>query len=145
MAALPPAMTLMRILLEDVAADRPVDVAPDGPPARPRLLGDQRVAAGTQFLPSSSMKKVMNVTVVTVATTMVTTLLVIDSAVPLKPNSFDAPPSSSAVLDPLDDVVLRLQESEPPLALGEVVDVVGDLVDQVIHLIDERRDEDVGD
>ena len=38
---------------------------------------------------------VMNV-IVTVATTIVTTLFVTDSAVPLKPNSFEAPPSLSA-------------------------------------------------
>ena len=41
----------------------------------------------------------------------------------------------------LDDVVLGLEEAEPAAAARQVVDVVGGLVDEGVHLVDERRDE----
>ena len=90
------------------------------------------------------MKKVMNV-IVTLATTIVTTLLVMDSAVPLKPKSFDAPPLLSACLifSTMWYFVSRKTELAPPPR--QVVDVVGDLVHEVVHLVDERRDEHVRD
>ncbi len=49
------------------------------------------------------------------------------------------------VLDPLGQVIFRLQEPEPSLALADVVDVVGDLVDQFGHLVDDRRHEERSD
>src|SRR5919109_783426 len=45
----------------------------------------------------------------------------------------------------VDEVVLRLQEPEPAAAFGEVVQVVGDLVREVVHLVDQRRDEQPAD
>ena len=60
----------------DVAADRPVDVVADLAPARLLLLRDERRRIrSTHIGPSSSMKKVMK-TIVSVATTAVTTLFV---------------------------------------------------------------------
>ena len=46
---------------------------------------------------------------------------------------------------PVHDVVLGLQEAEPPAPAGQVVDVVRDLVDELVRLVDERRDEECGD
>ena len=45
------------------------------------------------------------------------------------------------VLDPFLDVVLRLEEAEASAAVGEVVRVVGQLVHELVGLVDERRDE----
>ena len=90
------------------------------------------------------MKKVRNV-IVTIATTSEITLFVIEIAAPVRPSTFVAPPRLDRVPDLLDDVVLRLQEAEPALALGQVVDVAGDGLDEVVDLVDERRDEGVAD
>ena len=50
-----------------------------------------------------------------------------------------------ACANPLLDVVFRLQEPEPPAPVGDVAGVVGQLLDEVVHLVDERRDEQVAD
>ena len=62
-----------------------------------------------------------------------TTPFVTASAVPENPSSFDAPPSER-LPDPLDDVVLALEEAEAAAAVREVVDVAGHRVDEVVHL-----------
>ena len=59
------------------------------------------------------MKKVRNAIVI-VATTSEITLFVIESAAPVRPSTFDAPPLFDRRPDLLDDVVLRLEEAEPP-------------------------------
>jgi hypothetical protein len=45
----------------------------------------------------------------------------------------------------LDDVVLRFQKAEAPLPFREVVDVAGHRVDELVHVVDERRDEQRAD
>jgi hypothetical protein len=45
------------------------------------------------------------------------------------------------VLEPLHHVVLRLEEPEPPPALGQVVDIARSRIDEVVDVVDERRDE----
>ena len=47
--------------------------------------------------------------------------------------------------DLLDDVVLRLEEAEPAPALRDVVDIAGHGVDELVHVVDERRDEERAD
>ena len=47
--------------------------------------------------------------------------------------------------DLLDDVVFRLEEAEPAPALRDVVDVAGHGVDELVHVVDERRDEQRAD
>ena len=42
-------------------------------------------------------------------------------------------------------MVLRLEEAQPPAALGQVVDVVGHVVREVVDLVDERWDEKPAD
>ena len=42
-------------------------------------------------------------------------------------------------------MVLRLEEAEPPAAVGDVVRVVGQLVDEVVDLVHERRHEGEAD
>jgi len=44
-------------------------------------------------------------------------------------------------LEPLHDVVPSLEEAEASLALGQVVDISRSRVDEVVHVVDERRDE----
>ena len=94
--------------------------------------------------PSSSMKKVRKV-IVMIARTSEMTLFVIEIAAPVRPSTFEAPPLLTGVPDLLDDVVLRLQEAEPAPALGQVVDVAGQRLDEVVDLVDERRDEGEAD
>ena len=43
--------------------------------------------------------------------------------------------------DLLLDVVLRFEEAEPAAPVRDVVDVVGGLVHELVHLVDERRNE----
>jgi hypothetical protein len=45
----------------------------------------------------------------------------------------------------VDKVVLGLEEPEPTAALRQVVQVVRNLPGEVVHLIDERRDEEESD
>ena len=45
------------------------------------------------------------------------------------------------LLEPLHHVVLRLEETEPSLALGQVVDISRSRIDEVVDVVDERRDE----
>ena len=66
-------------------------------------------------------------------------------AVPETPKTFEARPPLSASRIRLDEVVLRLQEAEPAAALRQVVEVVRHLLREVVHLVDERRDEEEGD
>ena len=94
--------------------------------------------------PSSSMKKVRKMIVI-VPRTMLTTPFVIETAAPGQPEQ----PLRAAVVDLLahllDDVVLRLEKAEPAPALRHVVDVAGHGVDELVHVVDERRDEQRAD
>ena len=86
------------------------------------------------------MKNVMK-TIVIVATTIVITPFATEIATPESPSTFVAPPVADRALDPLLDVVLRLEEPEPAAAVRDVVHVVRELADELVHLVDERRDE----
>ena len=77
--------------------------------------------------------------------TMLTTPFVIETAAPESPSSRFAPPLSICSLHLLDDVVLRLEEAEPAPSLRDVVDVAGHGVDELVHVVDERRDEQRAD
>jgi len=46
------------------------------------------------------------------------------------------------LLDLLDDVVVAFEEPEGPVALGEILDVAGNSIDELTDLIDEDRHED---
>src|SRR6266480_5067348 len=45
------------------------------------------------------------------------------------------------LLDPLLDVVLRLEEAEPAASVRDIVDVARELVDELVELVDEGRDD----
>ena len=80
-------------------------------------------------------------TIVTVAAIRLMMLFVTLSAAPESPRSFFAPPFCTCSRDLLDDVVLRLEEAEPPAPVGQVVDVVRQGLDEAIHLVDQPRQE----
>ena len=90
------------------------------------------------------MKKVMKRTV-TKPTIAVITPFVTATAVFESPNSFLAPPLWSALARLVDEVVLRLQEAEPAASRRDLVQVVRHVVREVVHLRDERRDEERAD
>jgi hypothetical protein len=48
-------------------------------------------------------------------------------------------------LDPFLDVVLRLEEAEPATPVSHVVHIVGELLDEVVDLVDECRHEEEAD
>src|SRR3954469_8053820 len=83
--------------------------------------------------PSSSMKKVRNAMMTEPKTVVATPL----TAVRADP----ACRSRGGAAHTLDDLVLALEEAERAVALREVVDEVGQGVDQLRDLVDERRDE----
>ena len=81
-------------------------------------------------------------TIVTVPTTMLTTPFVTETAAPERPEQLLRAAVVDLLAHLLDDVVLRLEEAEPALALRDVVDVSRRRVDELVHVVDERRDEE---
>ena len=81
----------------------------------------------------------------TIATTSEMMLFVTEIAVPVSPSTFDAPPfeTASRILSTMWYFVC--EEAEPAAALRQVVDVPGKRLDEVVHLMDERRDEEEAD
>ena len=79
--------------------------------------------------------------IVTVATTIVITLFVTRERRAGEAEHL----RGAAVLDLLahllDDVVLRLEEAEPPAAVRQVVDVVRQRLHEPVHLVDQLRQE----
>ena len=128
----------------DVAADRAVDVAPDLAPARLRLRRQERVEpldprrAFEQHEERQEDDR-------DVPMTMLTTPFVTETAVPDSAEQLLRAAVVDLLAHLLDDVVLRLEEAEPPLALRQVVDVAGTRVDELVHVVDERRDEERAD
>ena len=79
--------------------------------------------------------------IVTAPTTIVITPFATESATPESAEHLRRAARVDRLLDLLVEVVLRLEEAEPPAAVRDVVDVVRELVDEVVHLVDEGRHE----
>ena len=73
----------------------------------------------------------------TVAVTIEITLFVTESAVPERPSTLRGAAFVHLLANLLDDVVLRLQESEPAATVRQVVDVVRCRLDEPVHLVDQ--------
>jgi len=71
--------------------------------------------------------------------------LVTASAIPEKPNSFAAPPPLTACWMRSTTWYFRSRKAEPAAARRDVVDVAGERVREVVHLVDERRNEQGAD
>ena len=69
------------------------------------------------------------------------TPLVTASAVPERPSTFGGALLVERLAHSFDDVVLALEEAERAPSLGQVLDVAGHGVGEVVDLVDERRDE----
>ena len=80
--------------------------------------------------------------IVTVATIAVMIPFVIATAVPVSPSSLLGTAVLELVANALGDVVLRLEEPEPPAPMRDVVDVAGQRLREAVHLVDERREEE---
>ena len=87
------------------------------------------------------MKTVMNMIVTIVATIAVMIPFVIATAVPVEAEDFGRS-ALDRVSNALGHVILGLEEPEPPAAVGDVVDVIGECLREPVYLVDERRDEE---
>ena len=82
----------------------------------------------------------MSTTIVIVAAIDVTTPFVTATAVPETPRS-DLMSVPAAASGPARRGGIGLEEAEPAATFGQVLQVLGHRVDEVVHLVDERRDE----
>ena len=90
------------------------------------------------------MKKVRK-TIVTVATTIVITLFVTESAAPARPSTFDAPPFSTASRTFSTMWYFVSRKPSRPRPFVRSCDVARARLDEAVHLVDERRHEQVAE